>query len=171
MAIDIGVAAIDRIATAGTGTTYINKDNPANETGILTSIELYFKTTGSGVKVGTFSGSSTSWTNRDYETIGAVTAGSKQTFTGLSCDVTANDLLGLVNTGGGCAYDTKGSGGYLYKLGDQMGAGTQTYILDDQSKIALSCYATGESVVAVANYLIERTHDRFRTRAISGYGD
>ena len=94
--IDIGSAATDRYQPGDYGYTRLHTYNPANATGFLNSIELWFEATGAGVKVGTFYGSSASWNDRDYETIGAVTAGSKQTFTGLNCSVTSADIRYLL---------------------------------------------------------------------------
>lgn len=126
--ITIGTTAVGTITNFPAGYTVINKQLSANGTGTITSMSFYFNTSdGSDVKAGTFYGSSTSWTNRDLESIGNITSGSKQTFTGLSCDVTTGDLLGSYCTSGARAESVLAGNGSLYKLGDQFTNGTQTY--------------------------------------------
>lgn len=128
-AIDIGAGATDRAASTTIDKTQLDLNNPANDTGILDTVELYFATgsDGANIKIGTFYGSSTSWTSRDYETIGSVSSGSKQTFTGKSIDVQTGDIIGIYGTGGELELTATGGSGMLYKSGDQFGAGTQTY--------------------------------------------
>ena len=145
-AIDIGPGATDRASSTSSTNTYLAVGNPANADGKLTSFEIWAKSNLSGVKMGTFYGSGTSWTRRDYESIGNVTAGSKQTFTGKDCDVSVNDLLGLFFSGGSIEYTLGPLGeGLYYKYLDQFGAGTQTYALTaDES---FSIYATGATLL------------------------
>lgn len=130
-AIDIGPGATDRGSVFGAGSTLISKDNPANDTGTLTSFELWFTVgqDGVGVKAGTFHGAATEYTSRDVETIGAVAGGSKQTFSGLDCDVTTGDFAGIYYSGGQIELCTAGcsGSGFHSKAGDQFGAGQQTY--------------------------------------------
>ncbi len=149
MAIDVGSTASDRGSSADiNGYTYITKNNPVNADGVITSVEVWANGNMTGLKVGTFSGSGTSWTNRDYETIGTVTAGSKQTFSGLSIDTQTNDLLGCCNTGGKIEMDITGGSGHYWNNYDQFGAGTKTYISASTESV-LSLYATGISAAAV----------------------
>lgn len=146
MAIDIGGGATDR-GSSGSWKDYtlLEKANPANATGTLDTIEIWSVDNLTGMKAGTFYGSGTSWTSRDVESIGNVTGGSKQTFSGLSCDVETDDLLGYFYSGGsgGTAVELDSSGGVgeLYKSGDQFGAGTQTYT--DLANYESSFYGTG----------------------------
>jgi len=152
-AIDIGSEAINRAtAPSGTGVTMIFKTNPADYSGKLTSFELWFDSTygnATGVKVGTFSGSGTSYTPRDVVSIGNVTAGSKQTFTGKSCNVVVGDFIGIYYAAGDIEFtlDAGGDGNY-YKVGDQFGAGTQTYTAFGGTGFTglASIYGTGETV-------------------------
>ena len=144
--IDVGPGATDRLSSSAVSSTRIDLANPANDTGSLDTIELWFLITGAGVKCGTFSGSSTKYTSRDYEAIGDVTSGSKQSFSGLDCDVEAGDYLGVCGTSGNIdGYVTGGSGVY-YKAGDQFGAGEQTYVLS--ANYVISLYATGTTGTA-----------------------
>ena len=144
--IDVGIAANDRASQLIGGYTYIGVDNPANDTGILDTIEIWAYSNMSGCKAGTFSGSSTSYDDRDYETIGSVTAGSRQTFTGLAIDVTSGDFLGFYCSSGYIEASTSGGSGVYDKSGDQFGSGVQTYALINGYGISL--YGTGETLEA-----------------------
>jgi len=140
MAIDVGSAATDRSGTANiNGYTNIPKANPVNADGTITIVGLWAATDMTGLKVGTFSGSGTSWNDRDYETIGSVTSGSKQVFTGLSITAVTGDLLGCVNTGGTIEIDTTGGDGHFWVTGDKFGAGASTYT-SDPSATTFSLY-------------------------------
>jgi len=118
MAIDIGSAAIDRGSSASPFQMYLSLNNPANESGALTSIEIWCASNiSAGLKVGTFYGSGTSWTCRDYATLGAITAGSKQTFE-VNIAVEAGDIIGIYSPSTGVEMDTSGGGGLLYNGGE-----------------------------------------------------
>jgi hypothetical protein len=122
------------------GYTLLDDTNPANGTGEITTFYIYAWTTMGGTKVGSFYGSSTSWTNRDYETIGTVNTGSEQSFSGLHCSVETGDVSGIYYSSGN-NYGASGvTSNYGYKAGDQMGAGTQTYTMNVNYVI----YAYGE---------------------------
>jgi hypothetical protein len=142
-AIDVGGGATDRAGTAAATWTWIDYNNAANDTGSLDTFELWFNITGAGVKVGTFHGSGTSYTNRDVEVIGDVTSGSKQTFSGKSCDVTSGDWAGVYSSSGTIERDFSGSSGIYGKSGDQFGTGSQTYAMTAGD--AVSIYATGQT--------------------------
>ena len=99
--IDIGDAAINRGSYANYGDTIIIKNNPANASGKIISIEIWANSNLSNVEVATFyvvSGNNLS--TRDTHTIGSVTAGSKQTFSGLDITGEAGDYLGAYWTYG-----------------------------------------------------------------------
>jgi hypothetical protein len=114
--------------------------NPANGSGTLTSIEIFAETNMSGVKVGTFylvSGST--YHCRDSESIGNVTAGSKQTFS-VSLTIETGDFIGLYFSGGTIEADIS-SGQNQYKVGDYAD-------IDDEEAFSannylLSLYGTG----------------------------
>jgi hypothetical protein len=141
--IDVGDEAINRASQIVAGNTIVTVNNPANGTGVLDTVETWFATDAQGFKVGTFSGSGTSYDDRDYETIGAVTSGSKQTFTGLSIDVEAGDFIGCYAAGGFIARSTIGYTAIYNVRGDKFGKGSATYTL--QSGQAISLYAKGET--------------------------
>jgi hypothetical protein len=143
--IDVGSGATNRGVYRNYGHSALDNNNPADGSGSLDTFEVYAVSGYNleGFKIGTFSGSGTSWTLRDYENIGNVTAGSKQTFTGKNCDVQTNDLLGEYHSNGRLEVDSSGFGGIYSKASTDVFAlgGTQTYTL--VNGYALSIYATG----------------------------
>lgn len=143
--IDIGDAAIDRNSDISTALyTAINVGNPANDTGIIDTIEIYAYSNMTETKVGTFySAGGSSYTNRDYESIGNVSSGGKRTFTGLDIDVSSGDLIGVKSSGGRIEESNSGNSGILRYASDGFG-GTNTYTV--KSGDAISLYGTGETV-------------------------
>jgi len=125
--IDIGAGALDRASYWTAAYTELDTTNPANGNGTITYIELWFVTNATGVKVGTFYGSGTSWTSRGYASLGDVAAGSKKTFSGLSIAVQTGDIIGVYYATGQIELGLTGGSGVLWKAGDQFGAGAQTY--------------------------------------------
>ncbi len=140
--IDIGPDAIDRATIIDSLWTYVCLDNPANASGTITKVELWFFTSGVGVKVGTFYGTPPDFTLRDSATIGNVASGSKQTFPGLSIDVQVGDYIGCYFSGGYIETDSAGYAGVYYKHFDQFSPGQKTYTLI--ANYALSLYGEGE---------------------------
>ena len=139
--IDIGGAAIDRVSYWSPNYTTVSVDNPANDTGTITSVEIWAYSNLSNCKVGTFSRDGAKFTPRDFETIGSVTAGSKQTFSGLSIDCESGDYIGIYYSVGAIEYTPYGAAVLYYKAGDQFGAGEQTYTLF--ASTIQSLYGTG----------------------------
>jgi hypothetical protein len=138
--IDIGSDASNRSNSFGVA-TFVTLNNPANDTGVLDTFEVYPATTINGLKIGTFSKSGTNFTPRDFEEIGTASSGSKQTFTGKNCDVSSGDYLGVYYTAGKIDKDDNGGDGvYYYASGDGFG-GTYSYTL--LSGDIMSAYATG----------------------------
>jgi hypothetical protein len=149
-AIDVGSAATTRITVFPKGYTFIDISNPANATGNITSVELYFYGNATGVIVGIFYGSGTSYTCRDYESVGAVTGGSKQT-KNVTLTVTTGDFIGLYvpsDSPGQIYLDVSGGSGGYYKTGNQTATGTQTYLGGDSYPISI--YGIGATGVSVA---------------------
>ena len=146
--IDVGSEVKDRASQFIAGYTVIDIANPANDTGVLDTFEIWLVSANTGgVKVGTFSYSSPNATNRDFENLGAVTNGSKQTFTGKNCDVSSGDLIGVyLVSNGAIERDITGYSGTYYVVSDIFGAGASsvTLVADD----AISIYATGATVAA-----------------------
>ncbi|GAH34944.1 unnamed protein product [marine sediment metagenome] len=140
MAIDIGPGAIDRAASYGS-LTFIAKDNPANATGTITSVEIWAETDLSDVEVATFYEVSPSYySTRSTVAIGSVTAGSKQTFP-ISLDVQEGDLIGIYFSAGTIERDSSGYIGIWYKSGDKIPCENQ--IFSSMAGWAISLYGTG----------------------------
>ena len=145
--IDIGPGAITRPSQISCR-TIIDLTNPANATGTIDTFEVYFSVVpATMVKMGTFYGSGTDYTSRDSEALGTIIESSKQTFSGLDCDVSAGDYAGIYFLDGNLYQDTSGGYGIYWKAGDQFGAGEQTYAL--YAGRAVSIYGTGETVAVV----------------------
>lgn len=154
--IDIGSPASAYGYSWSYGTTLLDRTNPANLSGFVHTIEMYFYRTATVVKVGTFYGSAASWISRNYVSLGTVVQGSKQTFTGKYLLVEASDIAGTYYNNSGAAgnlhVNTSGGSGFVTKGGDQFGAGTQTYTVNEASGI-VAMYLTGRDTDYAACYL------------------
>ena len=155
--ITVGPGAIMRAGSQyiDSSLTALDTHSPANATGKLNTAEFYASSSGTGLKVGTFYGSALSWTYRAQAALGNLAGGSKQTFTGLSFDVSLNDILGIHIDGGVVNLYSSGSGGCLGKTGDHFTAeGAQTYV--DLGGYTTSIYASGSGsdVVGKTNKFI-----------------
>jgi hypothetical protein len=150
--IDIGVAATDR-ATAFDPYTVVNKGNPANATGTITSVEIWANTNLSNCEIATFFNvSGANFSTRDTHTIGSVTAGSKQTFSGLSIDVQTGDLLGIYYTAGKTECDSSGGSGVWYAGVDYIPCTDVTFA--SLGGYVLSVYGTGTTEAAAEDNAI-----------------
>ena len=143
-AIDVGSDAVDRAEIWQVSTyTLLNKGNVANDTGNITSVEIWVNENTTGTIVATFFGSGTDWTSRGSATIGAVTAGSKQTFSGLSFAVETGDIIGMyVGSAGKMEIGSPNDAGMLYLSGDQIDEVQHTYT-DYGAVRAISLYGIG----------------------------
>lgn len=140
MAIDIGAGATDRGSSLGVY-TFIAKDNPADGSGIITSVEIWANTDLSDCEVATFYEVSPShYSTRDTEAIGSVTAGSKQTFP-VSLEVQEGDLIGIYYTAGTIEIDTSDCVGIWYQTGDKIPCENQ--IFSSMNGWGISLYGTG----------------------------
>lgn len=128
--IDVGTIPTNRAGTAPAGNTYVYLDNPANNAGHLTSIELWAASNLTGCKVGTFYlVSGTIYHCRDAEAIGSVTAGSKQTFT-VDLVVEVGDFIGIYYATGTLERTDTGGAGAYFIASDQVVIGSeQSYAL------------------------------------------
>ncbi|GAI21510.1 unnamed protein product, partial [marine sediment metagenome] len=102
--IDIGAEPIDRISATAAFTTFVDKNNPANASGILHSIKIWAATNITGLRVGTFyltNGNTLKC--RDSELVGDVEAGF-HTLSELSIAVVEGDFIGSYFTAGGIEY-------------------------------------------------------------------
>ncbi len=126
--IDVGTYPINMPNTFGGGSTVILKNNPANGSGNLTDFLVWANSNLAGTnKVGCFYFvSGTTYTCRSDVTIGTITAGSVQTFTGLSFAVVTGDLLGMYWSSGNMEGDLSVGAGYWAKAGNQVTTGNST---------------------------------------------
>jgi hypothetical protein len=139
--IDIGAAAIDREYGYASGYTRIGKENPANANGSITSVQIYAGSDLSGCEVATFiDEGSNNFSTRDSETIGSVTSGSTQTFSGLDMAVQTGDYLGIYYSTGTLDFDATGAGAWMAS-GDLIPCSSQTFSLYTRT---LSLYGEGE---------------------------
>ena len=145
MAIDIGPGASKLGLYVIGNYTCFNVENPANADGIITAMQCYFTASRTSVKMGTFYGSGSLWTNRDYESLGSCAGGSTTTFTGLNCECEAGDQIGL-HSAYYLAIKYTGQGYYRNKE-DTFSAGEKSYTFASDSTVAL--YATGVSAATV----------------------
>ena len=119
--IDIGSAAINRDSATGVDFTIVDKNNPANDTGIITSVEIWANTSLVNCEVATFYVVSGNYlSTRDSHFIGNVTAGSKQIFNGLNIDVQAGDYIGIYLSSGGYIERSTTGAGYWPLTGDNI---------------------------------------------------
>jgi hypothetical protein len=140
-AIDVGPGAIDR-GSYTTGNTIVEGTNPANDTGSITSVEIWAESALSDCEVAIFyvvSGNNLS--TRDTETIGSVTGGSKQTFSGLNMDVQTGDYIGICFSAGNLERELSGGTGYWYVAGDYIPCTNQAFTWGVTRIISL--YGTG----------------------------
>ena len=152
-AIDVGPGATNRGSSQNSPAnyTFVDHNNPANDTGTLDTFEIWANASLSSVLMGTFYyKSGVGYYNRDYETIGNVTSGSKQTFTGKNCDVSSGDFLGFgatSGTGGKIETDTSGYSSYIIDDANDFGGGVFS-ALTSMTGDAISIYATGATAAA-----------------------
>jgi len=158
-AIDVGSAATDRGSSANLRSvsyvcTMVDGNNAANADGSIDTVEIWLvndasDTTGGGLWFGTFSdGGSNVLTCRDSEGVGACSAGSKQTFTGLDIDVVTGDFIGASHRGtDNCAIERDTTGGtrvWGYIFGDVIDpSDSQTF--NAYADNAISLYGTGDT--------------------------
>lgn len=159
MAISVGAPAINRSENIIIDTrTLAGTENPANANGIIYTIETWFTHDDPGVMdtwFGTFSAVGNVLTCRDSESVGDVTAGSKQTFSGLSIDVEAGDFIGLHDKGGNLSVtverDNSGSDGYWNYMGEVIDP-SDSETFEFFSPRTISLYGTGEEAVPPAGH-------------------
>lgn len=149
--IDVGAGTFTGSDTASCDYVYLDTTNPANGTGVLDKIEIYWgRSTGTGVTLGTWGGSGTSWTRNDYESLGSIAAGSITTFTGKNLSVNTGEVLAIRwNTSGTSIYFTTGGSGRVdsYPTTDDWNVlgGTRTF-RDVAQTDKWAMYATGHTV-------------------------
>jgi hypothetical protein len=162
-AITMGNAATDRASSSTASYTYLDIANPATGTGTINSIELWASVSLSGTnKVGTFYlTSGTNYKCRDSETLGTITAGSKQTVV-VDLTVVTGDVIGLYWSNGSLERDETG-GSSMYVSGDYADPNDETTYTAGAR--ILSLYATGTTSATTPIVTTQATSDVSYTTA------
>ena len=165
--IDVGTNATIVTEADYGSQTVIGWDNPANATGVIKTAAIFYgSTNGLGVKVGCFYTGSVhpKYLYRAGATIGTVTKGSWQTFTGLSFAVTANDLCGYYSISGDLRCDHGGSCAHgEYLSGDHMKVEAEQTYTPEAVNWRCNIYLTGvtpsliQSVPCIARIMLMST--------------
>lgn len=135
--IDIGGDAINDVQSKIANFTRVSNNNVANDSGTIDTVNIFAQNSLSNCKVAIFSVSGNDLTVRSVTTIGTVTGGSAQQFTGLSLEVVTGDVIGLFFTGGTVwGNDTGGSGVWLAS-GDKT-SGTNTFTFDPGDRLSIN---------------------------------
>ena len=143
--IDIGALAIDRTTSRTSGYTYVAKDNPANASGIITTVKLWALADLISCRAGTFyTINANTLKCRDSTSIGNVSPGSEQTFTGLSIIVQEGDYIGCYFFSGNIEADTEGFAGLWRCEGKFINPGDEAEYTFS-SFHAISLYGIGET--------------------------
>ena len=144
-AIAMGSGAQDYNNHFGAGYTMIDTNNPANASGIIDTVDIWAYSNLTGVKVGIFykvSGNVLSARGAPTA-IGNVTAGSKQTFSGLSLPVQTGDFIGVYAVTGDVEYSTNLTGAYTYeRAGDLTGVANTYFYPSANRHLGLAGYNT-----------------------------
>lgn len=149
MAVDIGAPANYEARGYGSGYTFICFDNPANEDGVLDTIQVAAYQNITGLRVGTFYlVSGTTYKCRDSVLLGDIVAGATRTFNGLSVNVVAGDFIGCYYTGGMICYTPPPHDGVVYYSGEAIDPGDQQTYATWDSDECLNLYGFSSVVAA-----------------------
>lgn len=149
MAIDIGAGTFNGDTYKHSARTGLDLTNPANASGSLSTFKVWTNGDCTLSYIGTFFGSAGNFSCRDYESLGSITAGSEQTFTGKNCSVQSGDYIGFFGNGHLECNSSGGSGTYYsnaeanYLLDNDSHA----YSLYPNSKYALYATSSEESTL------------------------
>lgn len=140
--IDVGNPATDRGSFGGGANTRLSLDNPANLSGLITSIDVWANTDITGFRIGTFFlVAGTTYRCRSSATIGNVVAGAKRTFP-VSIPVQKGDFIGWYLATGALEVDVAGGGGIYTVAGEYIDPGDQA-IFALIANAAFSLYGQG----------------------------
>ena len=142
-AIDVGSAATNRGGLSTAVYTWVSRDNPANETGKITSVEIWSYNNLTLCEVAIFfvvSGDNLS--TRDTQVIGAVTGGAKRTFE-VDLNVEAGDYIGIFAASGNLEFDYSGGAGAWNSNADRIPCTNQYFSVN--AACIISLYGTGET--------------------------
>jgi hypothetical protein len=159
LAIDVGNGAVTLSNyTANMNVTWIDAANPANASGIITVMEVFFRgdaETGATIrfdgKCCAFSKNGSVFTPRavvntisHYETHNIPDGGKKVVFSGLNFDIQAGDYIGIwLNYTGHMRIQDTGGSGYWNYSGDGT---TQARTYDNVSGGKIPLYGTGTTI-------------------------
>jgi len=167
--IDIGSPAITRPSYSTAGTV-IDKNNPANATGKITSVEIFASTALFNVKVATFyvvSGNNLS--TRDYESIPDVPGQGTRTFP-VDLEVKEGDYLGIYYTStGGVSVDTLGGGRWRNIATDNIPCTNTPFVFTDVRTSSL--YGTGTTEVGWSHKWNTKTISKWNAKEIIKWND
>jgi len=153
MTIAIGAPAVEGDTQFTQAWTWLNKEGPANASGIIDTVKIYATTGAEGDLVGCFVGifyvvSGDTLKCRSAVEIGAVEGGAERTFPGLSLAVEAGDFIGLYFSDGSIRYRNSAGAGLWHS-----NAEVNHCVVDDQFEYTplvgtyqLSINGTGEEV-------------------------
>jgi hypothetical protein len=143
--IDIGSPAIDRATWTVAGYTFIDKNNPADGTGIIKTIEVWPQIELTGCIIATFYIiNANTLKTRDSEAIpGTIPAGSKQTYP-VTIAVVEGDYIGYFSPSGRTERDTEGFAGIWGASGDKTPPETEA-AYSFYNGDAVSLYGKGEA--------------------------
>lgn len=163
----VGAPAINRGSTLGAFTLINN--NSANESGIITSVEIWCDNDLTNCEVAIFFNvSGNNFSTRDYEYIGAVEDDAKRTFS-VDLDVEAGDYIGMYFTAGYIERDTSGCDGLWVKSGDSIPCTNITFT--SYATSALSLYGTGTTDVGWGHKWNTKTISKWNTKEFSKWND
>ena len=160
--IDIGEPAIDRDNKIYYSRTFVNQGNPANDSGSITSVEIWTNIEITNCEVATFyvvNGNNLS--TRDTEFIGTVLKGAKRTFN-VDLDVEAGDYLGIWVPVGAIEYDSSGGEGIWRNEEDQIPCTNVAFTVD--ADCVLSLYGTGTTTVGWDHKWNTQTISKWNTK-------
>ncbi len=146
-AIDVGTVPADFDSSTSQGWTQIDKSNPANLSGLITSVQVSAAFNVTGLRVGTFYlVSGLDYKCRASQNLGAVTVAESPKTIACSIAIEAGDFIGSFCTIGALEKNNSGGSGALFITSEHIDPGDQaTYTAEASRKIAL--YGTGVTLV------------------------
>lgn len=163
--IDVGSAAINRpLSTTNGARTYINRNNPANDSGTITEVKIYVHTALTNVYIGTFYVESGNYfTTRDYEYIGSLSLG-LHTKT-VDINIESGDYIGISFDEGRIDKDNTGGNGYLQLTSNKIIVSNTEFTL--YSGQIISLYGTGTAITGLPITFNGATISKWNTAEIS----
>lgn len=147
MAIDVGASASDRGSGIGKGSTIVGKENPANQTGLITYIAIYCPADAAGdvIQVASFSASGDDLTTRGYVSLADASPGLNEYHASagdfIPFEIRTSDYIGIYVAGGEVDYDDASGSGVWGITGDYVPCSSQAFT--PVANATLSLWATG----------------------------